>query len=244
MKTLFRFFFLVLLSSMLLAPACKHHPIEMGPDEPITITDTNIIGPTIRFDSLAVGQRSRYLGFDGYKACTGDGLNFIYSNDTLVLEIVGQDANGFKVAETLHYVDTVSVWYNQHIDTTYYYYLTVEHDSLHVTLSGAQTSRSRLFSNYKRSDGLYLVPLSDSEVTITGWQTAPFCCSCWRDDFTRNYDLFGRVYPHLNVMTQDKDTNLDHPGYTYVYSARYGIVKYKIYYPWTNSGYGWDLLPD
>ena len=209
------------------------------PDVP-TISNFN----PIRFDSLAVGQRSRYLGLEGYGYSGGNGSEFSYSDDTLILEIVGQDLNGFKVAETLHYVDTVSAWQATFRDSIYFYYLQIADDSLHLAPFGTSYVRSRLFNYYQRSDGLYLTPLVGTQVDIHGWKSGFPYCECWRHGFTLDYSLFGKTYPYLNVLMQDYRMQVDGNGQTYVYSAKAGIVKSSEYSWWTSNGYGWDLLPD
>lgn len=241
MKNLFILF--ALLSSVsLLVPACTRC------HEPEDLIDPVVIDPPpanqIRFDSLAVGQRSRYLGFEGYGYYGGNGSEFSYSDDTLILEIVGQDANGFRVAETLHYVDTVSNWYDQQRDSTYFYYLTIQEDTLHLVPSATNYVRSRLFVYYQHNDGLYLVPLVGTEVSIKGWKSGFPYCECWRHGFTKNYLLFDKTYAYLNVLMQDSPMQVDGNGHTYVYSAQHGIVKLSQYSWWTSTGYGWDLLPE
>lgn len=229
------FFLLLLFATILLSPSCTRCP-EM--EDPVTSA-----GP-IRFDQLSVGQRSRYIGLEAENYHSGDGSEFTYSDDTLVLEIVGQDAQGFKVAETLHYVDSVSNWHEYDRDSTYLYYLTVIGDTLRLTPVGAPYFRSRLFVYYASSDGLPLANFGDMEVAIKGWKTDLPYCECRKTGFTKDYTLFGESYPLLNVLLDNTSMQVDGPGHTYVYSAEDGVVKFSQYSWWTSTGYGWDLLPE
>lgn len=218
------------LAALLLLNACrdiKEEPAPTGPD------------PVV-FDALAVGKVFKYLGFEGKNYNYGDGSEFTYSNDTLVLKVVSKDAAWFKIEESLHYVDSVG-WYGQEKDATYYYFLYMKDEKLHIEIPASQ--RSRIF----RSNNAWTLPLSAIEgptVAIKGWKTDLPYCECYKEGFTENYTLFGQLYPRLNVVMDDTFMQVDGPGRTYLYSPHEGIVKFSEYSWWTQSGYGWDLIPE
>ncbi len=202
-------------------------------------------GDPIRFDQLAVGQRSRYTAFEGENCRNGDGLQFTHFKDTLVLEIVGQDAQGFKVMETLHYADGTSSWYSYNRDSTYYYYFLVSNDTLRLAPIGTNYVVSRLFTDYFAPfAGLPLANFTDTEVKMKGWLTDLPFCECRKMGFTKKYKLFGKKYSRLNVLMENTAMQGDGLGYTYVYSAMDGLVKFSTCSAFTSSGYGWDLLPE
>ncbi len=221
---------LILLTTTLFVPACTRDAVSS-------------VDP-IRFDQLAVGQRSRYIGLDGENYRQGNGSEFVHSADTLVLEIVGQDAQGFQVNEVIHYGAGSSNWNSHSRDSTYSYYLTVTNDTLHLVPNVTDYLRSRLFVYYSSSDGLPLAEFADPKVDIKGWKADFPFCACRETGFTKKYRLFGKKYPRLNVLMDNTAMQTDGLGHTYVYSAKEGLVKCALYNAWTADGYGWDLLPN
>jgi hypothetical protein len=224
--------FAILVVSAVLLHACKKDPISFP------------AGGGIRFDSMAVGQSARYVCLFGENYVSVTSGDFVYTDDTLVMEIVAQDANGFKVAERLRYAGTVHAWMADEPDETYYYYLSTENDSLQLKPASAGLLRSRIFSygmTTKRK--LPLTDITTNPVAIAGWKTAFPYCECRQEGYALDYSLFGQTYDRLNVVVENSDMAVDGPGETYIYAPQYGIVRFSIYSWWTQSGYGWDLLP-
>jgi hypothetical protein len=84
----------------------------------------------IRFDNPAIGQASRYVRFSDSNA-NDDDNNFNFIKDTLVLEIVASDSNGFKVKETLTPgSDCLSQTGNPCSPDAIFYYFKIENDSV------------------------------------------------------------------------------------------------------------------
>lgn len=197
----------------------------------------------IRFDQPAIGQTSRYLGLLGEDYFTADFDHYSYTDDTLVLEIVAKDNNGFKVRETLRSVGDVDPWMAGEQDSVYYYYFRVADDTLKVTPVGsADYIRSRIFTYGAGTKGLGLKDIDNQQVEIKGWKTDLDYCECDREAYTLNYEQFGVSYDRLNVVVNNFFMAIDGPGETYVYSQKSGIVRFSQYGWWTQSGYGWDLL--
>ena len=199
----------------------------------------------IRFDLPAVGQVSKYLNLAGEMYYSSDNSQFVYLDDTLQLEIVAKDANGYKVAETLHYVDGVYSWLEQDKDSTYYYYLRIVNDTLYASVASPDISylRSRIFGYYTAQTGLPLKQIDAPKVEILGWKTSFNYCECRQEGFAENYKLFGKVYDRLNVIVENSSMAFDGNGETYVFDKPFGIVRFSTYSWWTQSGYGWDLIP-
>lgn len=199
-------------------------------------------GKNINFQQLAVGQSARYLGLLGEKYYMASTDDYGYTDDTLVLTIVAQDANGFKVAEALHYQGDVDNGIADK-DSTYYYYFQVQSDTLQIMPFGPGQVKSRIFTYFLRQQGLPLKTITGQKVVITGWKTSLPYCECRQEGYAENYGLFGVAYDTLNVLVDNSFMAVDGPGQTYVYSAASGIVRFSTYSWWTQSGYGWDLLP-
>jgi len=201
-------------------------------------------GDGLRFDNLAVGQTARYIGLLGenyYTPSTGD---FAYTDDTLLLKIVAQDANGFQVAESLHYVGDVDDWMAQEKDSTYFYYLKVQNDTIRVQPIGSDFLHSRIFTYGVSQSGLPLKKITSQQVSISGWKTSFNYCECRQEGYAVGYELFGQTYDYLNVIVENSFMAVDGPGETYVFSKNHGIVRFSEYGWWTQAGYGWDLIPE
>lgn len=203
-------------------------------------------GHPIRFDNLAVGQTSRYLGLTGENYFSSSNDDYSYSNDTLVLSIVSEDASGFKIREEMHYLDTLNAVLDYEKDSIYYYYLNVKDDSLRVTPVGTGFVRSRIFSPsfWYHNTALPLHKTDAANVEIVGWKTSFPYCECRKEGLAAEFTLFGVSYKDLNVIRDDASMAVDGPGQTYVYAPSYGIVRFTEVSWWTQSGYGWDLLPE
>ncbi|MCB0651938.1 MAG: hypothetical protein KDC85_11740 [Saprospiraceae bacterium] len=193
----------------------------------------------IRFSALEVGQKSAYVMLIGSNY--SDSLNFddfYYFNDTLIVEIISEDENGFLVEE---YTTPGSVPLYNMSDTTYQYYLKVENDLLKVYHPDAQYGiLSYLF--WHSVDSLDLTPFTNQEIQIKGWKTSLEYCECDHFGYVQNYELFGMTYDYLNVSVRDFFMAVDGDGTTFVYSNTDGLVRTTSYSWWGQTGTGWDLL--
>lgn len=199
----------------------------------------------IRFDALAVGQVSRYAGLNGYGYFSEKYDDYLYTDDTLRLEIVAHDANGYKVEEKWEYHGSINAWYNAlWKDSVFYYYLSVANDTLRVKPVGSNTLRSRIFTKTIEQQGLPLKKIESPKVEILGWRTSFPPWEGRREGFAADYSLFGKSYGHLNVIQENTAMARDGNGMTYIFSKPFGIVRFSTYSPWTGQGYGWDLLPE
>lgn len=198
----------------------------------------------IRFDTLAVGQVSRYIGLAG-EMYFSDLDSFEYSDDTLRLEIIEKDdTKGFKVAETLQYSGDVNSWLDLEKDETFYYYLKVEGDTLRITPDNNIYVNSRIFTYEMAGQGVPLKKYDALQVNLTGWKTDLEYCECRREAYTTDYILFDQTYNYLNVLLENSPMTFDANGMTYVYSKSAGIVRFSTYSWWTQAGIGWDYLPE
>jgi hypothetical protein len=227
-----------LLSLILLSIALFCCKKENPPSEPQAATTR------IRFDALAVGQISRFLALSGEMYFSDKDI-FVHMDDTLRLEIIEKDAvKGFKVAETLQYNGDVHEWMNSDKDATFYYYLRVENDTLRITPHNSSYINSRIFTYKMAAQGLPLKKYDALQTNLTGWKTELDYCECRREAYTLNYTLFNKTYDHLNVLLENSPMAWDGNGMTYAYSKAAGIVRFSTYSWWTQTGIGWDYLPE
>lgn len=217
--------------------SCKKEHIRGG-DTPVESPDR------IRFDSMAVGQKSKYLGLLGEEYFANNNI-FHYTTDTLIWEVVGQDANGFLIRESMKYVgsEPESPWFAYTKDQVFEFYLNFDNDTLRVTEPGKDFLSSRLVG-YRTDD--WRLPLNEFNsdyLQIEGWKTSLGYCSCRREAYTVDYEQLGATYPRLNVLVDNRAMAFDGNGETCIYSKRYGIVRFTLYSPWTQRGEAWNLLP-
>lgn len=201
-------------------------------------------GAHIRFNDMQIGQTSRYLRFSGENYYDPNNFNFIYLADTLVLRIIGADANGYLVEEKL---TPGSACLNGGVflpdaDSTFVNYWKIENDtvSLHAA-NGAFWPYSHFVY------GAFALPLAsftEPSVEITGWKTNHSYTESYWTAVDPAYTLFGHFYADLNVLTDNRPMATDGPGALFVYNPENGIVKTASYSWWTQTGEGWDLLPD
>jgi len=226
---------LALFAWALLAGGCKDdpvHPPAAGLDH-------------VRFDALAVGQRSHYL----YFLCTHYGDpnqgTQTYEPDTLMLVVAGQEGDRFRIEESLT-AGSDSRHGAGHVsdpDTTYTYWMQSTGDSLFVLdPEGSSSLGSRIFLAGRQR--FPLAPVTGPLTTFTGWQpNLPY-----HEDlvtaYASNHVQFGRSFDRLNILQDNRDMQFDAPGYLFVYAGDHGLVRWAWYSWWTGEGTGWDLLPE
>lgn len=218
----------------ILFSACQHDCVSPEP-EPSHLA--------IQFDHLAVGQKSRYQGLEGSEYYANNTDVFSYTDDTLQLEIIAQDANGFLVEETLHYVGALHPILAYDKDSVYHYYLYVAGDTLRFKPATGTYVNARIVGYLTAKNGLPLSDFASPKIELTGWKTSLPYCECRRTGYAENYTLFGQHYPRLNVIVENSPMSFDGNGETMVYAKTNGIVRFSTYSWWTQSGIGWDLIP-
>jgi hypothetical protein len=226
----------------LIVAACKKEDTPPDPVPPIIWVDTLTYTGPIRFDTMKIGQKSRYLGLLGDNYHANSNL-FNYTTDTLQLQIIGHDANGYIIEERFRYTDPVSNWFNTEKDSVFRYYATVVDDTLRFKPLDSWYVRSRIVGYQISKDGIALEDISSPKIEIQGWKTNLGYCECRRTGYAEDYNLFGKNYAKLNVLIENSPMSFDGNGETYIYSKTAGIVRYSTYSWWTQNGYGWDLLP-
>jgi hypothetical protein len=209
--------------------------------DPVIIQPVN--STHILFDNLEVGQKSRYLEILGENYGNANDSSLVYTDDTLSLEIIGEDVLGFKVEERLHYVGGVDDWLNTSKDEVFVYYIQAVNDSLKIIPESGGLLQSRIFGYSYKSKGLPLADINSPLLKIKGWKTSLNYCECYQSGYFENTSILNQSYNHLNVIVNNSPMAVDGNGETFVFSAEYGIVRFTTYSWWTQSGFGWDLIP-
>lgn len=213
-------------------------------DEPIDIQQDRF-GNRLQFNNLEVGQMSKYVFFIGENYDQQGTNSYNYLNDTLVLEIVGEDEEGFLVreyltpeSESLHAASNVAF-----PDAMILYYLDASSGELKLK-SKEDRLITRLFQLSSANEGSYdLSEMNEFELKINGWTTSQPLYDGVLEGFTTNYRQLNLEFDNLNVLIDNRDVMLGGPGNTHVYSEKYGLVRATSYNASTGKGFGWDLLP-
>lgn len=237
-----KFHFVLLMAALFSVVACNKKTEEKDPGDQHNLPPA-FNGPALRFDNLAVGQGARFVGLNGELYGSSGVSVFDYTDDTLQLEIIAENANGFLVRESLYYTGEVNEWFSPDKDSIYQYYLYISGDTLRFQKANSSFFYSRLFGYTTGKQGLPLANFSNQVIEIDGWKTKLGYCECRQSGYTENYTLFGATYPFLNVLVENKPMSFDGNGETFVYSKTAGIVRASTYSWWTQTGIGWDLLP-
>jgi hypothetical protein len=210
-------------------------------DEPPTPEPEN---PYEQMDlsQMAVGQKSKYVILSANNYNNPDDNTFQYHNDTLVMEIIASDANGFKIKESLKYNESVISSLDSHKDSIFYYYLQLDNDTIRAKPISGNWVESRFWVLYGQTTGLPVSAFSGPSVQILGWKTNLPYCECKKLGKIDSFTLFDENYTNLNLIRDDSDMALDGPGRTYVYDAK-RVVRFTLVSWWTQEGYGFDLVP-
>lgn len=229
---------LLFFTALLFFAACRDNPDDALQPAP---------GNHIRLNDMAAGQISRYVLFRGESYYDPDNFSFEYLPDTLVLTVVGQDADGWLIEEKLA---PGSASLNgdgpvQNPEAVYQYYWKIQNDTLFLNPVPGPGQQWWVDTRFTANEfALPLAPFTDPVTDIKGWKTThPYTESYWTATDPA-YALFGIYYAGLNILTENTHMQVDGPGSWYAYTAANGIVKTASYSWWTQEGLGWDLLPD
>jgi hypothetical protein len=197
------------------------------------VTNQPVNSTHIDFNHLEVGQKNHYLEMLGENYSSNNDSSFVYTDDTLSMEIIGEDALGFKVEERLHASK----------DEVFVYHIQVVNDSLKIIPGPDPLLQSRIFGYSYNSKGLPLMDISSPLLEIKGWKTSLSYCECYQSGYFENTSILNQPYNRLNVIVNNSPMAVDGNGETFVFSAEHGIVRFATYSWWTQSGFGWDLIP-
>ena len=199
-------------------------------------------GHAIDFSALNVGQESSYVRFEGEDYRDTENLNFEYTPDTLVVQVVQATEGGYVFMEYLRPGSRGLVENDAfYMPDSIRYLVSIVDDQLRVSGIDQLYHLSHLFWNYQ--EALPLEDTQENEVDIRGWKTSLPFTELYRSGYVVDFQLFGKTYSRLNVVVDDTDMQVDGPGKTFLYSIEEGIVRSSSASAWTGHGWGWDRLP-
>ncbi len=199
----------------------------------------------ISFEHPQVGQKSLYLLLKGEDYKSNHNFNFSYVNDTLAAEIVAKNEKGYLVKE---YLTPGSASLNGEnnvafADSAIYYYLDFQGDLLFLHQVQERLTSRIYFFQFSNEQFLLLAGRRELQVGIKGWKTDLPYSTDKIDAFTSNMELLNAQYDTLNIAIDNRPLKTREPGFTHIFSKKYGLVRSSHYSWYTSKGFGWDLLP-
>lgn len=185
----------------------------------------------INFQSLAVGQESHYVAFEGEKFWE-EVPAFRYLNDTLIVRIIGKTGDLFEVEE----------YRTSNASDLLHYTFQVKFDTLYVKMIPRNNyPDSWLFANTSALK-LPLNTVNQPVVTLNGWHLALLGEESPAFGSLKNYKQLDHTYDVLNIYQNYRPMTYDGPGSYILYGKNFGIVRSVSINPWQAKGLGWDLL--
>jgi hypothetical protein len=216
--------------------SCSEDPAAPAPTAP---------PGNIRFDALQIGQRSLYVFFwcdhYGYPSIGTS----VYDQDTLLVEVVREDPEGFLFRESLT-PGSVSLAGPPNLpdpDAVYEYHVQVQDDTLSVIKpQGTEWwEGSRIF--LARADRFALAPVAAPQTYFVDWQPDLPYHEELMTAFVPEHDQLDGQFDDLNILQDNRAMQTDGPGFLFAYAGDHGLVRWAYYSWWTQAGTGWDLLP-
>ena len=232
----------LLLSLCLLFSACSKNEPAPPVEEPPKWTSPLAGLPNegrIQWSQMKVGQRSRYLYFEANGHAHPAQITPAYYQDTLVLAITGEDAQGFILTEFI--IPDSFGRFNS--DTAYLHvnHLKIEQDSVKFTRTGPYNSNIFAYKTHSLPLTPFATPLPEyPEATpFFGVETEKW------EAFTQQHIHLGQTYGPLNLVYDYRDMAADGWGYLFAYDVPNGLVRFTWISWWSpDLAKGWDLLEE
>ncbi|MDX1942117.1 MAG: hypothetical protein SFU99_16255 [Saprospiraceae bacterium] len=182
----------------------------------------------INFNSLEVGQQSRYIAFKGNRDF--EEQKWQYESDTLVVRVSAKTGDNFTFEE---YLTTDP-------DSVRSYNVILVDDSAKIELreywNGSWLFQGGLLIN------LPLAPANYQLAEIKGWEAIVTCetapCYGYLPAYQQQEFIYNDLYVYRNYEPMAWDGN----GFFAIYNAKYGVVRSVSVGSWIPVGNGWDLI--
>lgn len=212
-------------------------------DEVVVVDVVGDCANCLNFNSLEVGQQSKYLGFIGDERNQVDPAT-TYSDDTLVVSVVGLDGTKYLIQEHLSHSP----------DSSWQYEISLTNDL--VTFHFPPSPTNPDYPNH--SSALVLVyswelifelskeVSSGNTGAMNGWEYVfdEFCSESPCYGTIDNYSQLGDDYPMANVYQDYSPMAWDGAGQFMIYNNDYGVIRSVSVGSWVPKGWGWDLIMD
>lgn len=195
-------------------------------------------------EELEIGDVFKYVYAAGEDFRDPTNLDFEYTGDTLVLEVVDQVEGQFVIRESITessnmHKSVEPYFFNK--DTIYENFWFVFNDQLTIRTTGMNIfpGSHLLFDNIN----LPLNVFDEMELTYDGWKPKESFDNIFsKEAYTKNLELHGTTYDFLNVWVNLLGLQVDAPGKLYTYSKEQGIVRTTLFYARLKNGYNWERI--
>jgi len=201
----------------------------------------------IRFDNPEVGQRSHYVFFNATEDNSTHEVSFEYIADTLVLAIVGKEADNWIINEfltngSISKTSDNSGWSGL-AETVVIRHLKFEADSAYFSKPAGADPFSFVFVGESRI--IPLLPVEDpAPLNVNCLPKLEYASTLWMQ-YTLNYSQFGQTFQHLNNYFDYRPMSSDGLGFMYAYGPSSGMVRWTWVSYWSlDKADGWDLVPN
>ncbi len=225
---------LFLFFSLFLLYNCNKEEVVVPPSE---INCTNCLN----FNELELGQQSKYLNFVG-ESRIEDNPSFDYTDDTLVVKVIGVNGGFFLIEE--HFAENP--------DSSWNYEISLQADKVVFRFPewpvdpNYTLNSSMLLQQYSHLFELPMTIVDGKIGDMNGWEVV-FDSSCNTAPCygtIENYEQFGFSFPKLNVFHDYGPMAFDGAGIFFFYHNDFGIVRSVSVGSWIPKGWGWDLILD
>jgi hypothetical protein len=213
--------------ALLSASSCINK--DSNPTSPSVIIPNN----TISFDTLKIGQVSKYVAF----SIVEDSIK-TYIADTLILKVQAQTDSGFVIHE---YYSKGSISFIRDSDIRRFLLRIINGDTVRFSLYNEPRDWG---SQLMWQSATYFFPLTfQSQGTFNVDTIRPSYCmdNAFMGDVASISISSARLY-NLLIFNDRGTTNADGWGFVYIYNKSSGIVMSIIYTGLSRSARGWELL--
>jgi len=231
-----------MLIGLLFGQCTKDEEIDpiTAPQDGIEVSSLN----SFNINNLEIGQIFKYSMLVGEHFIDPNNLNFDYTGDTLILEVVDLIEDRFVIRETIskesNMFNSPEPYYWDDMNVSYDNYWFVIEDELYIRTTGAdQKAGSHLFF---KEQVLPLATFTENEVLFEGWKLTEQFNVLELEAFTKNFEVLGNFFDCLNVLLDYQSTIVDGPAYIYAYSREFGVARTITFAPRFGQGYAWDRI--
>jgi hypothetical protein len=183
----------------------------------------------IRFDDMKVGQKSRYVKWEGFPWHGEADTTYKQVSDTVTLTIVAQDSAGFKISET-HNAGTSSI-----------YYFKIEGDSLKVKPFEPNGEFSS-FVFYQPKTSYVLKDNNLDKIELSRW-AVPKNTSVVKKFFkAENFKINNTAYTSAISYYDTNPIIVDGPAFYSIYTKEKGFISFQRFGGFAPIGVQYNLL--
>jgi len=221
--------------------------------DPMSLEDDKIIKPhlhtgNINFENLQVGQRSAFMFFLGFNYKNPNDAFYCYTLDTLFMEIVDKDQDGFLIREYYSPNSRVFSPNLSRFNPSSVGYMPVEY---RINIDNETVIFSQ--SHYLHRNSYLFGELKDASLPLREFAGLRFSSTDWTlgsqnlttadvYGFVTDFELMGVRYDRLNVRSLYSKQGYSYSTRIHAYDPEIGVVRTMNVDGYSGTCFGWDLL--